>query len=200
MADFFTRVSGSPFPSQNVPEFSCVYVPFRFGCLGVFTESLDENQFSQEDVRLFERFGEAFADGYQRFLDLRAREIQQSVDHLRAEVTSMRQSSDIIPIVRELTKQVQRLGMKFEYCSISVIDEEEDVVRIYGLVLSELSMLRGKLPDADPRVVERLPTRGEYFIIPWLLGRIRPHVRSRAPWAIAGDGRAVEAASHRATV
>ena len=26
-------------------------------------------------------------------------------------------------------------------------------------------MLRGKLPDADPRVVERLPTRGEYFII-----------------------------------
>ena len=26
-------------------------------------------------------------------------------------------------------------------------------------------MLRGKLPDADPRVVERLPTRGGYFII-----------------------------------
>jgi len=165
MADFLTRVSGSPFPLQNVLEFSCVYVPFRFGCLGVFTDSLDEDQFSQEHVRLFERFGEAFADGYQRFLDLRAREIQQSVDHLRAEVTSMRQSSDIIPIVRELTKQVQRLGMKFEYCSISVIDEEEDVVRIYALILSELSMMGAKLPDADPEVVERLPKLDEYFIV-----------------------------------
>jgi signal transduction histidine kinase len=136
---------------EDIPDAYYVYVPFEFGVIGVMSLNLDPEQFSAEDEKLFGRFGEAFADGYRRFLEMRDREIQQSVDHLKAKVASMRQSGDIVDVIVELGQQLRNLGLTFDTCFISIIDEDADVVRGYGVSPESLT----KDPRMHVTVIDR---------------------------------------------
>jgi len=153
LAEYSKRVTGEKFvmDSKDIPDAYYVYVPFEFGVIGVMSLNLDPEQFSAEDDKLFGRFGEAFSDGYRRFLEMREREIQQSVDHLQAKVTSMRQSGDIVDVIVELGQQLRNLGLTFDSCFISVIDEDADVVHGYGV--SPISVM--KVPRMDVTTIDR---------------------------------------------
>ena len=108
LVGFATTVQGWKADAESVPSFHCTYVPFRFGLVGVFSTSLDPDQFGEEDIALLSRFGETFAGGYQRFLDLRQREIQRSVDRVHSQVVSMTNSNDIVQVVAELARLTPR--------------------------------------------------------------------------------------------
>jgi len=144
-----------PVSWHDIPDAYYLYVPSRYGFVGVATGGRGEHDFDEDDIRLFERFGDAFSDGYQRFVDLRAREIQASVDRLRAEVTAMRSSRDIVTVVTALSRQLTELGVAFDTCSISVVDDVDELVRVYALVSSRLVGITDVAYE-DPSVLERL--------------------------------------------
>ena len=131
---WMNRMWGVEIDAQALPDTSYVYVPFLFGFVGISPRSIEVDEVGDEHTALLTRFADAFAGGYQRFLDLRQRETQSSVDRLQAAVVSMRASNDIVTIVTELATQLRGLGITFDYCSTSVIDDEKEIVRIYSLV------------------------------------------------------------------
>jgi signal transduction histidine kinase len=151
MAAFQQRVWGPRQDRANIDQF-CLYVPFAHGMLGVASKNLDPDQFNEEDLALFRRLGEAFDEGYKRFLELRQREIQQGVERLRAEVGAMRRSSDIVEVVVLLAQQLRDLGMEFRASAISLIDEEVGLVRLYSAGPAEEFRL---MPGADTHATER---------------------------------------------
>ena len=132
MAAFFNRVFGMEARPEDLAPYH-LYTPFKHGVMAVVSGKQDPDQFSDDDIALFTRFGEAFGEGYARFLELRQKEIDQGVDLLRARVASMRQSADIVDVVVLLTQQLRTLGVQFITCSISVIDEEADLLRLYAV-------------------------------------------------------------------
>ena len=76
----------------------------------------------------------------------------------------MSQSNDIVSVVAELATQLQELGMDYEYCSISVIDEEEDLVRIYAMALRRLMALSSLTPQPES-IIEHLSEVREPIVI-----------------------------------
>jgi signal transduction histidine kinase len=153
LAEYVTRVLG-PKAAADVPIVQCIYVPFRFGLVGVFSRNLDPKLFDGEDVGLLARFGDAFAGGYQRFLDLREREVQRGVDRLHAQVASMRRSGDIVPVATELARQLRGLGIEHVYASIAIFEEGDDQVRIYAVADAALGLASSGA--RDPAVLDRL--------------------------------------------
>jgi signal transduction histidine kinase len=159
VADHSRRAQGLGLTVDDVPPSFLLYVPFEFGVVGVASFNLDPAQFSAEDEKLLHRFGDAFAGGYRRFLEMREREIQRAVEHLRAEVASMRNSADIVEVITELGQQLAAMGLKFDTCSISVIDQQAGLVRMYNASPSGLpSYQRLALPDRieDRAVLTRI--------------------------------------------
>ena len=130
MVAFYKRAFGIESTPDDVSLFF-LYTPFKHGVMGVTSARLDPDQFSKGDIALFTRIGEAFGEGYTRFVELREREIRRSVDLLRAEVATMRQSSDIVNVVLLLTRQLGIMIETMSSCSINVMDEDAGLVRIY---------------------------------------------------------------------
>ncbi len=119
---------------EDLPDAYGLWIPYQYGHFGLASLNLDPEQFNEDDITLFSRFGDAFAGGYTRLLEMREKQIEAGVEHLRAEVASMRRSGDIVQVVVELARQLESLGVPFHSCSVSVVDEEEGLVRIYACV------------------------------------------------------------------
>ena len=132
LAAYYRRFYGIEIDTAKMPDVFFACIPFTHGVFGVTSEDLDPEQFDADDMDLFRRFGEAFGEGYARFLELRQREIQRDVEQLRAEVASMRHSEDIADMAVLLSQQLRELGLEFNSCSFSVIDEEAGLVRLYA--------------------------------------------------------------------
>ena len=139
MAAFFSRIFGKNVNPENMPYTYCLYTPFRFGVLGIRTTDLDPDQFSEEDVTFFTRLGEAFGEGYSRFLELHSKEIERSVNLVNAQVVAMTRSSDIVDVVVLLTEQLRALGIDAAIgTSISVIDGDASRVTLYAVTRSTI--------------------------------------------------------------
>ncbi len=171
-ADYAKHSYGAPLNSVEVAPMFLLYVPFKFGVLGVASWNLDPAQFSEQDERLLRRLGDAFADGYRRFLEMREREVQRAVEHLRAEVASMRTSADIAKVITELAQQLAAMSLKFGSCSISVVDRQAGLVRIYAVgpnrlfksvVRSEDRAVLTRLAEVNGPVFVRDIVEGYYF-------------------------------------
>ena len=174
MAAFYRRAFGMETKPEDLAPFH-LYTPFKHGVMSVTSGKPDPDQFSDEDIDLFTRFGRAFGEGYARVLELRQREIQQAVDLLRAEVASMRQSDDIVNMVLLLAEQLSSLAEYMMTYSISVIDEDAELVRVYiagspsaefiqmisrsGIIIEDISIIKRlaevKPPISIPNVTEK---------------------------------------------
>jgi signal transduction histidine kinase/ligand-binding sensor domain-containing protein/DNA-binding response OmpR family regulator len=113
-----------------------VDAPFAHGTLAM--NKPGPEPFSDQDVRLLERFTEVFALGYRRYLDLQAAEQRQqqaererSVERVRAEALSMRHSDDMAKVVAVLWQQMLDLSIETIGASVVFIEREQDRVTIY---------------------------------------------------------------------
>lgn len=57
--------------------------------------------------------------------------VDAAVEHLRAEVASMRRSRDFVRVILSLGKKLSALGLDFGTCAINLLDEGENRVRAY---------------------------------------------------------------------
>lgn len=87
---------------------------------------------------IFIRFAKVFEQTYTRFLDLQkaekqAREVmkQASLDRVRGEIASMRNSEDLNRITPVIWNELQALDVPFIRCGVFIIDEETENVQVY---------------------------------------------------------------------
>ena len=87
---------------------------------------------------VFRRFAKVFEQTYTRFLDLQKAEAQAleaikraSVDRVRAEIASMRTTSDLEKITPLIWNELTTLGVPFIRCGVFIMDEEEQQVHTY---------------------------------------------------------------------
>jgi len=78
--------------------------------------------YSDEDNQVIARFGQVFEQSYTRFLDLKKAEaqtreakIELSLERIRARVTSMQESSDLLDIVVTMRNEFVNLGHEAQY-------------------------------------------------------------------------------------
>ncbi len=98
--------------------------------------SLDE--FTDEEHEIFIRFAKVFGQAYTRFLDLQKAEErekeaikQSSLDRVRAEIASMRNTEDLQRITPLIWRELLTLGVPFFRCGLMIVDEKEEKVRFY---------------------------------------------------------------------
>ena len=111
-----------------------VDVYFEHGSLAV-NHNLSE-PFSDEHLRLLERFTEVFALGYRRHLDLaaaeaRARqaEIERARQLVRSVVVSMTSADDMGRVVDVLRDELRGLGVVCDQAGLNIVDADSDTVR-----------------------------------------------------------------------
>ena len=90
----------------------------------------------QTDIML--RFAKVFQQTYTRFLDLQKAEAQAleaikraSVDRVRAEIASMRTTTDLDRITPLIWKELTILGIPFVRCGVFIMDEEEELIHTF---------------------------------------------------------------------
>ncbi|HEU4858913.1 MAG TPA: ATP-binding protein, partial [Chitinophagaceae bacterium] len=87
---------------------------------------------------VFKRFAKVFDQTYTRFLDLQKSEAQAreaikqaSVDRVRAEIASMRTTSDLERITPLIWNELKTLGVPFIRCGVFIIDEARQQVHTF---------------------------------------------------------------------
>ncbi|MFN1834776.1 ATP-binding protein [Balneola sp. MJW-20] len=111
---------------------------------------------SEENTDIIMRFGKVFEQSYTRFKDVQKAEKlayesgkQASLDRIRAEIASMRNSEDLKQITPIIWNELNTIGIPFIRCGVFIIDEEN------GLSHTYLSTSQG-----DPIAALHLPVQG----------------------------------------
>ena len=107
------KEDGKPFPTTQIDHIAY----FKFGYILFITFKP-----AHEAHEIFKRFAKVFEQTYTRFLDLQkaedqSREVQVELAlvHIRRQVTSMRESSDLLDIVVMMQTQFTKLGHEAHY-------------------------------------------------------------------------------------
>ena len=87
---------------------------------------------------IFRRLGKVFEQTYTRFLDLQKAEAQareaikaSSLDRVRGEIASMRNTADLDRITPLIWKELTALGISFIRCGVFIMDGQENKVYTY---------------------------------------------------------------------
>jgi signal transduction histidine kinase len=93
---------------------------------------------SKEILQLLLRFAKVFQQTYTRFLDLKRAETQAreaikhaSVDRVRAEIASMRNTTDLKRITPLIWNELNTLDVPFIRCGVFIMDEEKQEVQTH---------------------------------------------------------------------
>jgi serine phosphatase RsbU (regulator of sigma subunit) len=127
-----------PTPPQFAGKW-IVDVPFAHGTLGLNRSGSEP--FTNEDLRLMERFTEVFALGYVRYLDIRGAEEQarranreRAAERVRAEAMAMRSGDELRNVVAVMYRELATLDENFLSCSINFVNEGADYMTDYVAV------------------------------------------------------------------
>ncbi len=93
---------------------------------------------TQQDFQVLKRFAKVFEQAYTRFLDLQKAEAQareaikaSSLDRVRGEIASMRNTSDLDRITPLIWKELTALGISFIRCGVFIMDEQQNQAHSY---------------------------------------------------------------------
>ena len=133
--------------------------------------------FSAADNDILKRFGKAFEQSYTRFLDIQKAEIQAletlkraSVDRVRAEIASMRTSTDLERITPIIWNELTTLGVPFIRCGVFIMDEENQQIQTMLSTAEGKAIASFQLPyeNSEP-LTELLPhwRKMEIYLESW---------------------------------
>jgi signal transduction histidine kinase len=96
------------------------------------------NPFNEDEINIQKRFAKVFEQTYTRFLDLQKAEAQAkdalkqaSLDRVRGEIASMRNSEDLNRITPVIWRELKALEVPFFRCGVFIFDETLEKVRVY---------------------------------------------------------------------
>ncbi|SDB19724.1 His Kinase A (phospho-acceptor) domain-containing protein [Flavobacteriaceae bacterium MAR_2010_188] len=112
----------------------CFSFNFKEGAFFAFTR----HRIPEKAMAVFERFARVFGLTYQRYQELiesekREKEAvkQSSLDRVRAEIASMRNTEDLERITPLIWGELLTLGVPFFRCGLMIINDNEEKVRFY---------------------------------------------------------------------
>ncbi|MDB5122476.1 MAG: hypothetical protein JWP94_605 [Mucilaginibacter sp.] len=110
------------------------FFPFQDGCLYAWSEK----PYPDTDIKILKRFASVIDLTFRRYLELQkseasAREAvrQASLDRVRAEIASMRSTSDLQSITPLVWNELTTLGVPFIRCGVFIVDEQQEVIHSY---------------------------------------------------------------------
>ncbi|HEY2350549.1 MAG TPA: ATP-binding protein, partial [Puia sp.] len=125
-------------------------INFYFNCPGLavstalsetvslYIENFSGIPYTDEENKILMRFGKVFQQTYTRFLDLQKAEVQAmeatrraSVDRIRAEIASMRTTSDLERITPLIWNELTTIGVPFTRCGVFIMNEEQQQINIF---------------------------------------------------------------------
>jgi signal transduction histidine kinase len=119
---------------ENIPDRTYHLHKFSGGYMGAAATG----SISNESWDLLQRACSVFSLAYTRFKDLqqaeaRAREAvkQAALDRVRADIASMRNTSDLDRIIPLIWKELTTLGIPFIRCGVFIMDEKQSRVHTY---------------------------------------------------------------------
>ncbi|MBT6144713.1 MAG: hypothetical protein HOH74_04745 [Gemmatimonadetes bacterium] len=127
------RRYGGLLTPDSYPVRSHLHVPFEHGVFTLRTDRSDGDQFTQHQVRFLQQLVRTISIGYARYREFLRLERDRTVQRMRAEVQAMRRGEDIVDLMGLLWDELHRVGIDFDYMSISVSDGEDDDVHLYGV-------------------------------------------------------------------
>ena len=142
--------------------------------------------FSEDTVQTMQRLARAFQIAYTRFQDLQQAEAQAgeaaqqaSLDRVRAEIASMRTTSDLDRITPVMWEELTVLGVPFVGCGVFIVDEDASSVQAFLATQDGEPLGQLRLP------VETHPLLGR-LVDHWHRGEALSHrwdPADRAAWA-----------------
>lgn len=109
-------------------------IPFKEGFIFAWTE----NRLSEDELRIFRRFGSVLSLTYRRYMELMEAEAraaestrQAALDRVRAEIASMRTSEDLNRITPIIWRELKILEVPFIRCGVFIVDEDNKKVQVY---------------------------------------------------------------------
>lgn len=104
----------------------------------IIIQRYQNKPFSESEVLIQKRFARVFEQTYTRFLDLKKAEAQAheavkqaSLDRVRGEIASMRNSEDLNRITPVIWRELQALEVPFIRCGVFIVDEKTKIVHVY---------------------------------------------------------------------
>jgi signal transduction histidine kinase len=97
-------------------------------------QTVSENQISEDELKILERFGRVFEQSYTRFLDLqkaeaqaREAQIEAALEKVRSRSLAMQKPEELIEVAELLRKEMGQLGVEeLETSSIYIVDKENE--------------------------------------------------------------------------
>ena len=108
--------------------------------------------FTEDEINIQKRFAKVFEQTYTRFLDLQKAEEQArdalkqaSLDRVRGEIASMRNSEDLSRITPVIWRELKALEVPFFRCGVFIFDESVEKVGVYlstpeGMAIAALNL------------------------------------------------------------
>ncbi len=132
---YVREVMGMPIKAELVREHRIHSVAFFSQGMILTTTS---EPLPAESIKLLERFADVFNLTYRRFLDLQKAEAQAreaikqaSLDRVRGEIASMRNSEDLNRITPVIWRELKALEVPFFRCGVFIIDEANESVGVF---------------------------------------------------------------------
>ncbi|RPA68675.1 hypothetical protein EF405_08855 [Cyclobacteriaceae bacterium YHN15] len=120
---------------------------------GIMLNRYFNTPFSVWEFEITERFAKVFDQAYTRFLDLQKAEAQAleatkraSVDRVRAEIASMRTTSDLERIQPLIWNELKILGVPFIRCGVFIMDQAKQAVQAFLSTPDGKSIAAFRLP------------------------------------------------------
>jgi len=138
---------------------SVIDVPFSEGTLAI--NSVRPEAFSERDIDLLRGFAEVLSEGYTRLEDIQRIEESERVlrrraalDQVRMSVYRMRETKDIQGVLSSLYEALRGIGVKFDQCSVQIVDEEQERYESYNLGPDWVQLMINREPLTDSTVYE----------------------------------------------
>ncbi|QMU28335.1 nuclear transport factor 2 family protein [Adhaeribacter radiodurans] len=124
-------------------------------------QNYDGVLYSEEQNNTLKRFGKVFEQTYTRFLDLQKAEAgakeavrQASLDRVRAEIASMRTTSDLERITPLIWKELSVLNVAFIRCGVFIMSEEQQQAHVYLSTPDGKAIAAFQLPFKNTELIE----------------------------------------------
>ena len=97
-----------------------------------------KTRFEDEEINIQKRFAKVFEQAYTRFIDLQKAEKQArealkkaSLDRIRGQIASMRNTSDLQQITPLIWNELKTLEVPFFRCGVFIVNEKQHHIQVY---------------------------------------------------------------------
>ena len=128
-----TATFPAPVPPEGYEQFGCL-LPFSEGVFYGWAEK----PYTEVEIKILNRFKAIIDLTFRRYMELQkseasAREAirQASLDRVRAEIASMRTTTDLERITPLIWQELTTLGVPFIRCGVFIMDEKEEKIHTF---------------------------------------------------------------------